>query len=96
MRPHTIQSLVALVFLAATSSLCSALESIEFVTPARAKELGLEVRAHAAGPQAVRIELEFEAKGELQNYSRVAFEMYDGDSPSRGGSSSASPPTAPA
>ena len=73
------QSLAAVALLVTTSNLCSALEGIEFVTKERAWELGLEVRAHAAGPQALRIELEFEVKGELQNYSRVAFEMYDGD-----------------
>ena len=63
--------------LVATSSLCYALESIEFVTKERAKELGLEIRAHAAGPDAVRVELEFETKGELKDYSRVALEMQD-------------------
>ena len=76
----TIPSIVAaVVFLVATTNFCVALESIEFVTPERAKALGLEIRANAAGPQAVRVELEFEAKGELQNYARVALEMHEGD-----------------
>jgi hypothetical protein len=58
--------------------LCHALEEIEVVTAERAKELGLEIRTTAAGPDTVRIELEFETKGELANYSRVALEMHDG------------------
>ena len=74
-----VRFLTAVLILAATSSVCSALEEIEIVTKERAKELGLEIRAGAAGPQAVRIELEFEAKGELQNYTRVALEMRDGE-----------------
>lgn len=41
------------------------------------KALGLEIRANAAGPDAVRIELEFETKGELKDFSRVALEMRD-------------------
>jgi hypothetical protein len=74
-----LQPFAAVLFLAATANLCSALEDIEIVTKERAKELGLEVRVNAAGPEAVRIELEFETKGELQNYTRVALEMRDGE-----------------
>ena len=55
-----------------------ALESIEIVSKERAKELGLEIRSNAAGPDAVRIELEFETRGELKNYHRVALELHDG------------------
>jgi hypothetical protein len=57
--------------------LCYAYEPIEFVTQERAKSLGMEIRANAAGPDAVRVELEFETKGELKDYSRVALEMQD-------------------
>ncbi|MGI8980265.1 MAG: hypothetical protein ACR2FY_13650 [Pirellulaceae bacterium] len=60
-------------------SLCCALESIEYVTKERATALGLEIRSHAAGPDAVLVELEFETKGELKEYSRVALEMHDGE-----------------
>ena len=67
----------ATILLVATPSLCYALEGIEFVTKERAKALGLEIRANAAGPDAVRVELEFETKGELKDYSRVALEMQD-------------------
>ena len=56
-----------------------ALESIEIVTKERAKALGLEIRTNAAGPDAVRVVLEFETKGELKDYHRVALELYDGE-----------------
>ena len=71
-------SIVTLLLVVAPS-LCCALEFIENVTPERAKALGLEIRSNAAGPDAVRIELHFEAKGELKDYTRVALEMQDGD-----------------
>ena len=58
-------------------SVCFAMMSIEIVSKDRAKELGLEVRANAAGPDAVRVELEFEAKA-LPGYSRVDLEIRDG------------------
>ena len=72
-----LKSSVLILLLVDTPSLCYALEGIEFVTKERAKELGLEIRANAAGPDAVRVELEFETKGELKDYSRVALEMED-------------------
>lgn len=64
-------------FFAAIPSRCQALEEIEFVSKERAKALGLKVTSNAAGPDAVRVVLEFEAKGELKDYSRVALEMQD-------------------
>jgi hypothetical protein len=48
---------------------------IEVVTNERGKELGLEVRANAAGPDVVRVELAFATKGELKDYSRVDLEL---------------------
>ena len=65
------------VLLAAAPSLCSAFESIEFVTQARAKELGMEIKVNAAGPDAVLIVLDFETKGELKSYDRAALDMHD-------------------
>ena len=56
-----------------------ALESIEPVSKERAKELGLEIRSHAAGPGLVRVELEFETKDELKSFSRADLEIRDGD-----------------
>ena len=61
----------------AAPSLCFAMESIGFVSKGRAKELGMEIRSRSAGPDAVRVELEFETRGKLKNYSRVALEMRD-------------------
>jgi hypothetical protein len=66
------------VFLFAASSECRALELIAIVTPDRARELGLEIRSHPAGPDAVTVELAFDVKGELQNYRRVELEIRDG------------------
>ena len=51
---------------------------IEQVSKARAKELGMEIRSNAAGPDAVRVELEFEIKGELKSCSRVDLEFREG------------------
>ncbi len=69
-------SFTALVILvAATPGVGFAMMSIEPVTKDRAKALGLEVRSSAAGPDVVRVELEFETKGELKNYSRVDLEL---------------------
>jgi hypothetical protein len=69
--------LMAMLFI--VPSPCRAFEEIEIVTKERAKALGLEIRSNAAGPDAVRVELEFAVNGELKNYNRVALEMYDGD-----------------
>jgi hypothetical protein len=52
-----------------------AMMEIEIVSVDRAKELGPEVRANAAGPDAVRVELEFEPKGALKDYNRVDLEI---------------------
>jgi hypothetical protein len=71
-----IAALVVLLVVAPNSS--HAFESIEIVTKERAKALGLEIRSNAAGPDAVRIELEFAIQGELKDYHRVALELYDG------------------
>lgn len=66
------------VLLVVAPSLCFAMMSIADVSKARAKELGMEIRSNAAGPDAVRIELEFESKGALKSFSRVDLEFRDG------------------
>jgi hypothetical protein len=66
------------VLLAVAPNRSHALESIELVTKERAKALGLEIRSEAAGPDAVLVVLEFDTKGELKNYHRVALELHDG------------------
>ena len=74
-----LKSSVLTFLLVGIPRLCCALEDIEIVTQERAKALGLEIKANAAGPDAVRVVLEFETKGELKNYSRVALEIHDGE-----------------
>ncbi|HEV3145559.1 MAG TPA: hypothetical protein VGZ47_16820 [Gemmataceae bacterium] len=70
---------VVLVLLLAMPSLGCAFESIDIVTKERAKELGVEIRWNPAGPDAVRVVLEFETKGELKSYTRVELAMHEGD-----------------
>jgi hypothetical protein len=57
---------------------CFALMEIADVSREQAKELGMEIKANAAGPDAVRVTLEFKAEGQLKNYSRVELSMRDG------------------
>ena len=75
----TILSISVLsVLLVIAPSLCFAMANIEEVSKARATELGMEIRSNAAGPNAVRVELEFETKGELKSFSRVDLEFREG------------------
>jgi hypothetical protein len=57
---------------------CFALWEIANVSRERAKELGMEVRTNPAGPDDVRVELEFKAEGELKNFSRVDLRISEG------------------
>ncbi len=70
-------SIVSLL-LAFASTPCLALIEIADVNKDRARELDMEIRAQPAGPDAVRIELEFPTKGELKLFSRVNLEISDG------------------
>ncbi len=74
----SVLNIAAVALLISVPSECFALMSIENVTRERAKELGLQIRANAAGPDTVRVEMEFEIKGELKNFSRVDLELHDG------------------
>jgi len=67
------------VLLAVTPSPCFALWSIGQVSKERAKELGMEVRSKAAGPNAVRVELEFAIEGKLTEFSRVDLRVSEGE-----------------
>ena len=69
------------LLLALSSTPCLAMIEIADVSPARSKELGMEIRAQPSGPDAVRIELEFPTKGELKLFSRVNLEITDGKKP---------------
>jgi hypothetical protein len=62
-----------------TSNRSFGMMSIESVSKARAKELGMEVRTLQAGPDTVRVELEFKTEGALKSFERVDLEiMADG------------------
>ncbi|WP_157369023.1 hypothetical protein [Zavarzinella formosa] len=57
-----------------------ALESFSPVTCKEAKALGMTFRAQkAGGPNAVRVEVTFEAKGKLEGVKKVTLRMYDGE-----------------
>lgn len=77
MKTHLKLAVLA-VLLVATAIRCFAMMSIGDVSKAQAKEMGMEVRVTPAGLDAVRVELEFETKGALKNYSRVDLEISDG------------------
>ena len=69
---------VSAVMLLALPGLAWALEEIETVSPERAAELGMIVRAKAAGAAAVGVELEFPTTGELTKFARVELSMREG------------------
>lgn len=73
--------LAAAAFLTAAPSRCLALWEIETVSKERAKELGMEVRSSAAGPNQVRVELEFKLEGDLKNFSGVELSLGSRDKP---------------
>ena len=60
------------------ASPCLALMGIAHVSEGRAKEMGIEVRSRAAGPNAVWVELEFETEAELKSFSHVSLEIREG------------------
>jgi hypothetical protein len=71
---------VALVVLLTAAPLpCFAMRSIGIVSKAEAKEMGIEVRATAAGPEAAWLELEFKPEGRLKAYSHVELAIREGD-----------------
>ncbi len=75
----TFLNIPALTFLLmAASSPCFAMMSIEDVSKERAKELGMEIRTKGAGPDDLRVELEFATKGEFKDYGRVDLEINEG------------------
>ena len=67
------------VFLVVAPSPCFALWGIAPVSQERAKELSMEVRSKAAGPNDVAVELEFKPEGELKNFSRVDLRVGKGE-----------------
>ena len=76
----TILNISVLTFLlVAVPRLCFAYVAVEHVSKERAKELGMEIRSGTAGPDAVRVELEFEDKGALKDFRRVDLEIKEGE-----------------
>jgi hypothetical protein len=59
----------------------AALRSIGPVTKQEAGELGIIVRATAAGPEAAWVTLEFTPGGKLKDYSHVELEVEEGGKP---------------
>jgi hypothetical protein len=70
--------LTVALFLVLGSNPCFALWGIAPVSKEQAKEMGMEVRSHAAGPAEVRVELEFKSEGELKTVSEVNLRFNDG------------------
>jgi len=71
-----VLKIVAVLLVLAIPTASLALMELEFVSPQRAKELGMEIRYNAAGPEAVRVYLEFAAAGQLKDYARVDLEIH--------------------
>src|SRR5262249_39647581 len=77
MKANFTTAAVAIFVLA--PSPCFALWDVETVSRERAKELGMEVRWKADGPNQVRVELEFKAEGELKGFSRIDLRSGEGN-----------------
>ena len=76
MRPIVTISAEA-VFLVVAPSPCFALWGYASVSKERAKELGMEVRSVPAGPNQVRVELEFKTEGRFEGFSPAAGKFKD-------------------
>ena len=76
--PLPAVAVLFVVAVAAAAGPCLGMISIAEVSPARAKELGMEVRARAAGPDAVFVELEFKAEGVLKSINWIELVARDG------------------
>ena len=75
----TIMNISVLTFLLfSASSQCFPEMTIEQVSKERAKELGMEVRTKANGPNDIWVELEFKAEGKFKDFSHVSLEIREG------------------
>jgi hypothetical protein len=75
----TTLCLAVLILFVAASGTCLAMISVENVSKARAKELGIELRAKPNGPKEAWIELEFKPEGKLADFNHVSLEIADGE-----------------
>jgi hypothetical protein len=73
-------SAVAVILVLAPSP-CFALWVIAPVSKERAKELDMQVRTTATGPNHVIVELEFKTEGKFKDFSRVELRIDEGDNP---------------
>src|SRR5258708_11792014 len=89
MKPIFTISAVAVLFVVAASP-CFALTFHVPVSKERAKELGMEVRTTADGPNHVSVQLEFKTEGKFEEFSpesklkdhcRVELRIGEGDNP---------------
>ncbi len=78
---RTAFNIAVLAVLLVAPGECFALWDIEHVTKDRAREMGMEVRSVAAGPNHVGVELEFKIERELKDTSRVDLRIGEGDNP---------------
>ena len=78
MKPMFTLSAVT-AFLVVATGTCFADWGIEPVSSDRAKELGMELRSKAAGPNDVAVELEFKLEGALKDFSRVDLRVGKGE-----------------
>ncbi len=74
-----VNSVAFAVLFGVAASPCFALSVTENVSTKRAKELGMEVRSQAAGPNHVSVELEFKTEGKLKDFSGVELQIGQGD-----------------
>jgi len=72
---------VLAVLLVVAPSPCFALWQLDPVSRKRAKEMSMEIRSTAAGPNHVSVELEFKVEGKLENFGRVDLRIGEGDNP---------------
>jgi len=63
------------VLLVVAPSPCFAVRELVPVSKERAKELGVEIRSHAAGSGRVWLALEFKAEGEFKEFSHVQLDI---------------------
>jgi hypothetical protein len=79
----TALTIAVLAVLLISTSPCFALGFVKQVSKEAAKEMGMEVRSETAGPNQVRVELEFKVEGGfLKNFSHVDLCFGEGDNPS--------------
>ena len=77
----TAFSIAASAVLLISTSPCFALGSVLQVSREEAKKMGMEVRSETAGPNQVRVALEFKVEGGLKNFKCVDLWFGEGDNP---------------